>query len=61
MFTFMEGSNSMGKALPSYASGAWEVPMLGDTIGDNLDRTVAAHADRDALVDRISGRRWTYR
>ncbi|MDT2006876.1 AMP-binding protein [Rhodococcus opacus] len=34
--------------------------MLGDTIGDNFDRTVAAHADRDALVDRPSERRWTY-
>ncbi|WP_143069530.1 AMP-binding protein, partial [Rhodococcus maanshanensis] len=35
--------------------------MLGDTIGDNLDRTVAAHPDREALVDCPSGRRWTYR
>ncbi len=35
--------------------------MLGDTIGDNFDRTVAAHGDRDALIDRGSGRRWTYR
>ncbi|MCK8675404.1 AMP-binding protein [Rhodococcus sp. HM1] len=46
--------------LPSYASGAWEVPLLGDTIGDNFDRTVARHGDRDALVDRPTGRRWTY-
>ncbi len=48
-------------ALPSYASGISEVPLLGDTIGDNFDRTVAAHPDRDALVDRTAGRRWTYR
>ncbi|MFF0815714.1 AMP-binding protein [Rhodococcus sp. NPDC003318] len=34
--------------------------MSGDTIGDNLDRTVAAHGDRDAVVDVASGRRWTY-
>ncbi len=47
-------------ALPSYTSGVWDAPMLGDTIGDNLDRTVAAHGDRDALVDVASGRRWTY-
>ncbi|RZQ61820.1 AMP-binding protein [Amycolatopsis suaedae] len=47
--------------LPSYASGISDVPLLGDTIGDNLDRTVAAHGDRDALVDRSAGRRWTYR
>ncbi|MGN5235884.1 MULTISPECIES: AMP-binding protein [unclassified Rhodococcus (in: high G+C Gram-positive bacteria)] len=47
-------------ALPSYDSGAWDVPLLGDTIGDNLDRTVARHGDRDALVERATGRRWTY-
>ncbi|PQP09129.1 AMP-binding protein, partial [Rhodococcus opacus] len=46
--------------LLSYASGAWDVPLLGDTIGDNFDRTVARHGDRDALVDRATGRRWTY-
>lgn len=44
----------------SYASGVSAAPLLGDTIGANLDRTVAAHADRDALVERASGRRWTY-
>ncbi|SDN38149.1 AMP-binding protein [Allokutzneria albata] len=48
-------------ALPSYASGTSEVPLLGDTIGDNLDRTLAAFGDRDALVERATGRRWTYR
>ncbi|MEV7096094.1 AMP-binding protein [Amycolatopsis sp. NPDC051045] len=48
-------------ALPSYASGISEVPLLGDTIGDNFDRTVAAFGERDALVDRAVGRRWTYR
>ncbi|MCR3720709.1 MULTISPECIES: AMP-binding protein [Prauserella salsuginis group] len=47
--------------LPSYASGTSDVPLLGDTIGDNFDRTVAACGDRDALVDLPSGRRWTYR
>ncbi|GAA1199133.1 AMP-binding protein [Prauserella alba] len=48
-------------ALPSYASGTSDVPLLGDTIGDNFDRTVAAFGDRDALVDLPSGRRWSYR
>ncbi|EHK87666.1 AMP-binding domain protein [Saccharomonospora azurea SZMC 14600] len=47
--------------LPSYSSGVFEVPLLGDTVGDNLDRTARAHPDRDALVDHGSGRRWTYR
>ncbi|WP_269475325.1 AMP-binding protein [Nocardia wallacei] len=45
----------------SYTHGAWDVPLLGDTIGANLDRTVAAHGDRLALVDRAPGVRWTYR
>ncbi|MFF3212757.1 AMP-binding protein [Streptomyces sp. NPDC002886] len=45
---------------PSYASGACEVPLLGDTIGENLDRTVRRFPGRDALVDMASGRRWTY-
>ncbi|MDQ7806030.1 AMP-binding protein [Amycolatopsis sp. A133] len=48
-------------ALPSYASGISDTPLLGDTIGDNFDRTVAAFPDQDALVDRYAGRRWTYR
>ncbi|MFJ8914086.1 AMP-binding protein [Amycolatopsis sp. NPDC102389] len=47
-------------AVPSYASGISETPLLGDTIGDNFDRTVAAFGDRDALVDRAAGKRWTY-
>jgi fatty-acyl-CoA synthase len=45
---------------PSYAHGTGGDPLLGDTIGRNLDRAVAAHPDRDALVDVPSGRRWTY-
>jgi fatty-acyl-CoA synthase len=47
-------------ALPSYASGTSDVPLLGDTIGDNFDRTAAARPDAEALVDVPSGRRWTY-
>ncbi|RSM44186.1 AMP-binding protein [Amycolatopsis balhimycina DSM 5908] len=44
----------------SYASGTSDVPLLGDTIGDNFDRTVAADPDREALVEVPTGRRWTY-
>ncbi|MGR4878620.1 AMP-binding protein [Streptomyces sp. LARHCF249] len=44
----------------SYASGACDVPLLGDTIGENLDRTVRRFPGHDALIDRASGRRWTY-
>lgn len=46
---------------PAYDSGPADTPMLGDTIGGNLDRVAAAHPDREALVDRPTGRRWTYR
>ncbi len=48
-------------AVPSYMSGTSEKPLLGDTIGDNFDRTVAAHGDREALVEFATGRRFTYR
>ncbi|CAL9622641.1 linear/branched/unsaturated fatty acid:CoA ligase LbuL [Streptomyces sp. enrichment culture] len=44
----------------SYAHGTSTTPLLGDTIGANLDRAIAAHPDREALVDVPSGRRWTY-
>ena len=44
----------------SYSSGTGDRPLLGDTIGANLDRAVVAHPDREALVDVPTGRRWTY-
>ena len=47
-------------AVPSYTSGTSDVPLLGDTIGDNFDRMAAAQPDAEALVDVPSGRRWTY-
>jgi fatty-acyl-CoA synthase len=45
----------------SYASGPSAVPLIGQTIGDNLRRTALAHADRDALVVRSQGFRASYR
>jgi fatty-acyl-CoA synthase len=44
----------------SYSSGESATPLLGDTIGGNFDGTVRAFGDREALVDRSAGRRWTY-
>ncbi|MFI6310260.1 AMP-binding protein [Nocardia fusca] len=44
----------------SYACGTSDTPLLGDTIGDNFDRTVATYPGREALVDVPTGRRWTY-
>ncbi|MEV0360128.1 AMP-binding protein [Nocardia sp. NPDC050697] len=46
---------------PAYDSGLADTPLLGDTIGGNLDRVAAAHPEREALVDLPSGRRWSYR
>jgi fatty-acyl-CoA synthase len=44
----------------SYSSGSSDTPLLGDTIAENFDRTVGVHGQRDALVERASGRRWSY-
>ena len=44
----------------SYASAISDVPLLGETIGANLERSVARFGDRDVLVDVAAGRRWTY-
>ncbi|MER5945768.1 AMP-binding protein [Streptomyces sp. NPDC001904] len=44
----------------SYAHGTSATPLLGDTIGANLQRAVDAWPEREALVDVPSGRRWTY-
>jgi fatty-acyl-CoA synthase len=44
----------------SYVAGTSEVPLLGSTIGDDLDRVVAAHPDRDAVVSVHQGVRLSY-
>src|ERR1022692_3515333 len=44
----------------SYAHGASERPLLGETIGANLAATAARQPDHEALVDVPSGRRCTY-
>src|SRR3954467_3532237 len=45
---------------PSYASGTSTTPLLGDTIGDNLDRTIERFGDREALVSVHQDLRYTY-
>jgi fatty-acyl-CoA synthase len=45
----------------SYVSGASAVPLLGETIGENLRRTVERFPDREALVVVHQGYRATYR
>jgi fatty-acyl-CoA synthase len=44
----------------SYAHGTSDVPLLGETIGANLERTVARVPDGEALVSRHQGIRLTY-
>ncbi|WP_028644771.1 AMP-binding protein [Nocardioides sp. URHA0020] len=46
--------------MESYAKGVTEPSLLEETIGANLERTVAAHRDREALVEFATGRRWTW-
>src|SRR6478736_5210716 len=46
--------------MESYAQGETSPPLLEETIGANLERTVAAHPDGEALVEFASGRRWTW-
>src|ERR1700761_7021324 len=50
----------MAAAEKSYTSAISDTPLLGDTIGENLDRTVSRFPDRPALVDVPAGRRWSY-
>lgn len=44
----------------SHARGELEPPLLEQTIGECFEATVAAYADREALVEHASGRRWTW-
>ena len=46
--------------LPSYVGGISAQPLLGDTIGANLDRTAARVGDHEALVECATGRRFSY-
>src|SRR5256885_931776 len=43
--------------MASYDHGASNQPLLGETIGENFNRMAMTHADREALVDRFTGRR----
>jgi fatty-acyl-CoA synthase len=45
---------------PSYVHGASSTPLLGETIGENFDRAVERHGEREALVSCHQGVRYTY-
>ncbi len=45
----------------SYVSGTSSVPLIGDTIGQHFDKTVAKYPNRDALIVRQQNIRYTWR
>ena len=45
----------------SYVSGTSAVPLLGETIGAHLDRTVARWGERPGLIVRQQGISWSWR
>ena len=44
----------------SYVHGASSVPLLGQTLGENFRRTVELYPDKDALIVRSQGVRFTW-
>ena len=48
-------------AVKAYAHGISDIPLLGETIGENLRRTVERFANREALVVKSQHYRATYR
>ena len=55
------GLKSVGCCAPSYADGVSRLPLLGQTIGENLRATVERFSDHEALVVLSQGYRATYR
>src|SRR5271166_2179123 len=56
----LPGSLSMSATTESYAHGASDLPLIGETIGASFDRTVATWGDRPGLIVRQQGIRWSY-
>ncbi|WP_028474580.1 AMP-binding protein [Nocardioides alkalitolerans] len=46
--------------MESYAAGESAPALLDETIGASFEATAARHADREALVEVATGRRWTW-
>jgi len=44
----------------SYVSGRSSEPLIGEMIGDKLDRVVAERASTPCLISRHQGLRYTY-
>ena len=45
---------------PAYEAGPTDVALLDETIPHNLTHTIEAHPQREALVSRHQGIRWSY-
>jgi fatty-acyl-CoA synthase len=45
---------------PSYSKGPIERPLIETTVGDFLDEIAMSHGDREALVSKYQGLRFTY-
>jgi fatty-acyl-CoA synthase len=50
----------MSASTGSYAHGASDVSLIGETIGASFDRTVATWGDQPGLIVRQQGIRWSY-
>lgn len=48
-------------AMISYASGVSSEPLIGETVGEMLERICATYPDNEALVSVQQNIRWTYR
>lgn len=46
--------------MESYAAGETTPPLLEETIGESFTRTATTYAEREALVEVATGRRWTW-
>src|SRR5580692_9183688 len=51
----------MSASTGSYAHGASDVSLIGETIGASFNRTVATWGDQPGLIVRQQGIRWSYR
>ena len=51
----------MARLTRSYVHGASDVPLIGETLGQYFDATVARFPDADALIVRHQNVRWSYR
>jgi fatty-acyl-CoA synthase len=58
----LEGDSTVNRHhfMPSYVNGPTALPLLGETIGSNFDRTALAFAEHEALVVPFQGVRHTY-